>query len=93
MDKTSKQLERYCKGVSNHRRIEILFLLKKTPNLSLDEIAVALKGNFKTISAHTHRLVQAGLLRKSRAGMQVKHALSPFGQKFHKFLNSFGSAE
>jgi DNA-binding MarR family transcriptional regulator len=89
MEKTSKQLERYCKGAASYRRIEILGLLAKKPNLSLDQIAFSLKANMKTVSNHTHRLAQAGLIRKYRSGMAVAHSLSPFGEKFNKFLKTF----
>jgi predicted transcriptional regulator len=89
MEKTSKQLERYCKGAASYRRIEILNLLDRKPDLTLDQIANVLKANFKTISNHTHLLLQAGLIRKNRHGMFVKHSLSPFGEKFCKFLKTF----
>jgi predicted transcriptional regulator len=89
VEKTSKQLERYCKGVASYRRIEILDLLCKKPNLTLVQISNDLKANMKTVSNHTHRLAQAGLIRKHRSGMAVAHSLSPFGEKFNKFLKSF----
>ena len=89
MDKTSKQLERYFKGVANHRRIDILFLVRKKKEMNVEDIANALHANFKTISAHTHKLVQAGLLRKTKLGTNVLHSLSPYGEQFHAFLKSF----
>ena len=87
--KTSKQFERYCKGVANHYRISILLLVSKNEGITLDGIVTSLNGNTKTISSHTHRLVQAGLLNKKYQGQQVVHSLSPYGKKFVKFIQSF----
>ncbi|MFA6251459.1 MAG: winged helix-turn-helix domain-containing protein [Candidatus Paceibacterota bacterium] len=89
MRKTSKQLERYFKGVSNHRRIDILLAVEKNEGISVEEIANLLETNFKTISQHTHSLVRAGLLNKKYAGRQVTHSLSPYGRSFIKFMKSF----
>lgn len=87
--KTSKQLERYFKGAGNHYRISILLLLQKAEGMTLDGIAGDLNGNIKTISGHTQKLVQAGLLNKKYQGQQVIHTLSPYGNKFVKFIQSF----
>ena len=89
MYKTPKQLERYFKGVSNHRRIQILDLIHKNPGITVDGISSELKCNFKTISAHTHRLVQSGLVNKKYRGNEVTHKLSPYGKKVHEFLSTF----
>lgn len=89
MQKTYKQLERYFKGVANHRRIEILFLVKKTISISLIQISNQLGCNFKTISEHTRKLTQAGLLNKRYNGREVFHSLSPYGKKFVAFIKSF----
>ena len=86
--KTPKQLECYTKGVANHWRIKILMLVKNYEGITVDEIAGSLQGNFKTVSAHTHKLVQAGLLEKKYLGHNVHHALSPYGKKFYSFLGS-----
>ena len=87
--KTAKQLERYFKGAANHNRLKILSLLSKTDGLSLEDIADKLNGNFKTISEHTRRLVQAGLLNKRQAGRCVEHFLSPYGKLFADFAKRF----
>jgi DNA-binding MarR family transcriptional regulator len=89
MAKTSKQLERHFKGIANHRRIDILFLVNKNDGITLDEIAGHLRGNFKTLSEHTRRLVQAGLLNKTYYGRQVRHSLSPYGKKLLALIKSF----
>ncbi|MFH1967947.1 MAG: MarR family winged helix-turn-helix transcriptional regulator [bacterium] len=88
--KTPEQLERNFKGVANHRRIEVLLLVSKVDNISLNEIAGKLKCNFKTLSEHTKKLVYAGLLNKRHTGDgSVRHSLSPYGKKFVKFIESF----
>ena len=89
MLKTSKQLERYFKGVANHRRIDILKLVEQSENISVDGIAQALDCNFKTISEHTRRLVQAGLVNKKYAGREVVHTLSPYGKMMLEFIGTF----
>ena len=89
MQKTPKQLERYFKGVANHRRIEILMLVNKNEGITVDGIAQELNCNFKTISDHTHRLVQAGLLNKKYQNQSVLHSLSPYGKEFIKFFDKF----
>jgi predicted transcriptional regulator len=89
MPKTSKQLERYFKGVANYRRIDILIAVKKSAGITLDQIAKNLNCNFKTISEHTRKLVQAGLLNKKYQGREVAHSLSPYGKKFLEFTKTF----
>jgi len=86
--KTSWQLERHLKGVANHWR-DILFLVGQFDGITLEEIAGKLQGNFKTISEHTKKLVQAGLLDKRYRGRAVAHSLSPYGQRFIKFIRTF----
>ena len=89
MAKTSKQLEGYFKGAANHHRINILFVVRRSEGISLEQIADELKANFKTISEHTKKLVQAGLLTKKYQGRGVAHSLSPYGHKFLEFIKTF----
>jgi len=87
--KKSKLLERYFKGAANHRRLDILFSIDRQNGMTLDQIARALDGNIKTISEHTRRLVQAGLLNKQYHGREVRHSLSPYGERFVRFAKKF----
>jgi DNA-binding MarR family transcriptional regulator len=87
--KTPKQMERHFKGVANHRRIEILFLVSEKEGITLDGICEELKRNVKTISEHTKKLVSSGLLNKTHDGRGVHHSLSPYGKHFIKFIKSF----
>ena len=82
-------MEKIFKGVANHRRIDILALVARRDGVNVENIAEALNCNFKTISAHTHKLVQAGLLQKKYLGQNVLHSLSPQGRKLLSFLQSF----
>jgi DNA-binding MarR family transcriptional regulator len=79
-------LERIVKGFANHRRIQILYLLKKAPELSVFEIAGSLRMNLKTMSSHLQRLAIAGLVMKRSDGFSVRHRLTPRGQAILKFL-------
>ena len=87
--KNPRQLERYFKGVANHWRIDILLLINEKDGISVEEIAEGVGGNFKTISSHIKRLVQAGLVNKKYKGQTVTHTLSPYGQTFIKFIKTF----
>ena len=87
--KTAKQLERHLKGVANHRRIEILFIVAREEGISVEGISDNLQCNFKTISEHIRRLVQAGLVEKKYKGRLVTHRLSPYGRTFISFLTTF----
>ena len=87
--KTAKQLERHFKGIANHRRLEILLLVDGSSGITLEKIAEILGCNIKTISEHTRRLVQAGLINKKYLGRNVIHTLSPYGETFSKFIKTF----
>jgi predicted transcriptional regulator len=87
--KTPKQLERHLKGLANHRRIAILNLIANEGGITLEEIAKTLNCNFKTVSGHTQKLLQSGLIRKKYQGRRVIHTLSPYGERFYKFLQTF----
>lgn len=85
-EKTSRELERIIKGVANHRRIEILFLLSKEPELSVLEISNKLKSEFKNISAHISKMQISGLLIKRNRGSSVCHKLTKRGVMILKFV-------
>ena len=87
--KTSKQLERHFKGLANHWRLDILFVVGKNPGITVDGIAQKLDGNFKTIADHTQKLVQCGLVDKKYHGRAVSHTLSPYGKKLLLFIRTF----
>lgn len=85
-NKNFRYLERIVKGYANHRRIEILYLLEKEPELSVIQISDRLRINFKTASEHILRLAIAGLVMKRNEGAIVRHKLSNRGLSILKFL-------
>lgn len=89
LSKTPKQMERHLKGVANHRRIEILLLIAQNPESSVEDISDVLNCNYKTLSIHTFRLVNAGLIDKKHKGRRVVHQLTPYGKVFVSFLKTF----
>jgi len=82
-------MERHFKGVANHYRIFILGIVAEKKDITVEGITEELGANFKTISEHTRRLVQAGLINKKYRGREVIHALSPYGRIFHRFIKTF----
>ncbi len=85
-NKTYRELERIVKGFANHRRIRILELLDKNPELSVAEITEKLEGNFKTISEHIRRLAISDLVMKRSDGLSIRHKLTDRGKSILKFL-------
>lgn len=83
-----RRLERVIRGFSNHRRIEIMTLLAKTPELSVFEIADILNINFKTASDHIRRLAVAGLVLKRNEGNSVRHKLTRTAETILVFLRT-----
>lgn len=87
MQKT-RYLEKITKGIANHRRIEILALLDRVPELSVLEVADSLRIDFRTASDHIRRLAIAGLVMKRNEGRAVRHALTRLGKVALKFLRT-----
>ena len=88
MNSTPKQLERIVKGFANHRRIQIMSLLKVEPELSLTGISGRLKIDIKTAAAHVSRLAIAGLVLKRADGRLVHHSLTPRAEQILIFLRT-----
>ncbi len=88
MRKNDRQLERIVKGFANHRRIQMMFLLDKKPELSVQEICDKLKTNLKTASVHLQRLAVAGLILKRYEGRTVRHKLTQRAQSVLAFLRA-----
>ncbi|MFT7557879.1 MAG: DNA-binding transcriptional ArsR family regulator [Planctomycetota bacterium] len=73
-------LERVVKGFANHRRIAILFLIERQPELSVEEIGEKLSVNHATISDHLGKLARSGLVMKRNDGRSVRHKLTDRGK-------------
>jgi len=72
-----RKVERVVKGFANHRRLEILELLKQKPELAVDEIAEELHIGYMNTSDHIRKLAIAGLVTKRNEGPNVRHKLTP----------------
>jgi predicted transcriptional regulator len=85
---SKRVLEQLVRGFSNHRRIQMIDLLDKSPELSVDEISQKLHINFKTTSAHLKRLIIAGLIQKKSSGKAIRHKLTKRGNFVLTFLRT-----
>lgn len=86
MQKNSRELERIVKGFANHYRLEILEILNKEPELSVQEISDKVKSDFKNISAHINKMAIAGLVIKRYEGNLVRHKLTNRGKSILQFV-------
>lgn len=72
-----RQMERVVKGFANHRRLQILELLKEEPELSVDDVAEKLRIGYENASDHIRKMAIAGLVLKRNDGPSVRHKLTP----------------
>ena len=86
--KSYRELERMVRGFANHRRIQILEILKKKPEMSVDEIATFLDISYKTVADHVRRLAIAGLVLKRNQDVSVRHRLTDRAEFVLKFLRT-----
>lgn len=80
-----KKIEKTVKGFANHRRIQVLELLEKTPNLSVNDISQNLDVNFVTIADHVRKLSDTGLVEKKYKGRFVIHTVTSRGKHILSF--------
>lgn len=86
--KSYRELERMVRGFANHRRIQILEMLKKKPEMSVDEIASFLDISYKTVADHVRRLAIGGLVLKRNQDVSVRHRLTERAEAILKFLRA-----
>jgi len=86
MAKTERQLERIVKGFANHRRIQMMSLLEKQPELSLEEVSERLNIGLKTACVHLGKMAVAGLVLKRYEGRSVRHKLTRRAEDILIFL-------
>lgn len=72
-----RKIELVVKGFANHRRLQIMELLKEEPELSVDDIAEKLRLGYENASDHIRKLAIAGLVLKRHDGPSVRHKLTP----------------
>lgn len=83
-----RYIERIVKGFASHRRIEILFLIEKQPELSVEEIAERLRIGYQNASDHIRKMAIAGLLAKRYDGPHVRHKLTPRAESILAFCKT-----
>lgn len=83
-----RALERMIKGFANHRRIEMLELLERKPELSVLDITEELHIGYQNASDHVRKMAIAGLVMKRNAGSAVLHRLTPRAQAVLSFCRS-----
>lgn len=71
----SKKKIKILKALANEKRMEILDLLENNNDLCVFDIAKKIHLHFKSTSKHLQKLVEAGLIERSRDGLYVKHEL------------------
>jgi len=84
-----KKIEKIVKGFANHRRIQILELLSKDTDLSVENISENLNVDFYTISDHARKLADTGLIEKKHKGRFVLHSLTRRGKYILSFCKMF----
>lgn len=62
---------RMTAALGNHRRIEIIRLLRERPAMCIEEVAAACKVDVSTASEHVRRLHESGMLKKKSKGRRV----------------------
>ncbi len=72
-----RRMERIVKGFANHRRLQILDLLRREPELTLEQIAERMHMGYMNASDHVRRMAIAGLVVKRARGLYMHHKLTP----------------
>lgn len=75
-----RAIERMVKGFANYRRLQILDLLHKKPDLSVQDIADKLNTSYMNTSDHIRKMAIAGLVIKRHNGNNVIHKLTDRGK-------------
>jgi len=70
---------RMAAALGNHRRIEIIRLLRLKPDLPLEDIAHFCKVETSTACEHVRRLHEAGMVKKKSKGRRVLHSATKRG--------------
>ena len=83
-----RRIERVVKGFANHRRIEILDLLRREPELSVSDVSERLHTGYENTSDHVRKLAIAGLVMKRNDGPSVRHKLTEQGEVILMFCKT-----
>lgn len=74
-----RRLERIVKGFASHRRLQMLDLLHRSPNLSVSQVAERLHTGYINTSDHLRKMAIAGLISKHNQEASILHKLTPRG--------------
>ncbi|PCH91937.1 hypothetical protein COB18_02435 [Candidatus Kaiserbacteria bacterium] len=85
--KRAETLEIITKGFANKRRIAILILLGKQPDMDVELLSEKLDLGYKSVSEHLRKMYMADLITKEYDGYFVIHRLTPLGKKTLSFLS------
>ena len=81
-------LERVAKGFANARRIRILQLLEKEPELTLEDVCDRLMIDTSNGYEHLRKLEIAGLVEKRRQDNRAHHRLTARGKQALAYLRT-----
>ncbi len=80
-----RKVELVVKGFANHRRLQMIELLREKPELSVADIAGKLRIGYENASDHIRKLAIAGLVLKRSDGPSVRHRLTPLAESILVF--------
>ncbi len=72
-----KELEKIYKALGNGRRLQIIKMLKNHRDLSVGDIARAIKLSIRSTSRHLAVLRAANVVEKDQRGLLVFYSLTP----------------
>jgi len=71
-----KELEKLLKCLANNRRLLIIKLLKKYPNLTVGQISGVMKLSFRATSRHLNNLYKQSIVEKRQKSLNMHYSLS-----------------
>ena len=72
----TKEIEKVLKALANHRRLEILKVLKVRKDITVGEIANIIRLSFRSTSRHLAILSAAGIVDRKQISLEVYYTIS-----------------
>ncbi len=72
-----KEMEKVLKALANHRRLQILRVLKRGKDVTVGEMADIIHLSLKSTSRHLAVLAAAHIIEKEQISLEVYYELSP----------------
>ena len=82
------ELERQLKVLANRRRLAILSLLRRKREMSVSDIAEAIRLSFTSTSKHLTMLERAGFVEKEQRSLNVFYRIAALPPKLYKAVFS-----